>query len=82
MNKVTIKNKNPITRIHDFFDQLQGASHIAKIDLRLGYHQLRDSNILKTTFKTQYGHYQFVVMSFGQTNAHAAFMDLMNKVFK
>ena len=84
MNKVTIKNKYPILRIDDLFDQLQDTSYFSKIDLRLGYHQLRvrDSDILKTAFKTRYGHHEFVVMLFGLTNTLAAFMDLMNRVIK
>jgi hypothetical protein len=83
LNEVTIKNKYPLPRIEDLFDQLRGASVFSKIDLRSGYHQLRirPSDIPKTTYITKYGLYEFTVMSFGLTNALAYFMYLMNSVF-
>ena len=84
LNSVTVKNKYPLPRIDDFFDQLQGACMFSKIDLRPGYHQLRihDEDVYKITFRSRYGHYEFLVMPFGLTNATAAFMDLMNRVFR
>ncbi|GKD51198.1 putative reverse transcriptase domain-containing protein [Tanacetum coccineum] len=84
LNKLTVKNRYPLPRIDDLFDQLQGLSVYSKIDLRSGYHQLRvrDEDIPKTAFKTRYGHYEFQVMPFGLTNAPVVFMDLINRVCK
>ncbi|GJW53936.1 putative reverse transcriptase domain-containing protein [Tanacetum coccineum] len=82
LNKLTIKNRYPLPRIDDLFDQLQGSQYFSKIDLRSGYHQLRvhKEDIPKTAFRTRYGHFKFIVMPFGLTNALTVFMDLMNRV--
>ena len=81
---MTMKNKYPLPRIDDLFDQLKGTSVFSKVDLRSGYHQLRikDTDVHKTTFRRRYRCYEFLVMPFGLTNAPAAFMDLKNSVFQ
>ena len=84
LNRVTIKNRYPLSRIDDLFDQLRGARVYSKIDLRIGYHQLRvrETDIPKTAFRKGYGHFEFTVMPFGLTNAPAEFMDIMHRVFQ
>nr|GFA94846.1 putative reverse transcriptase domain-containing protein [Tanacetum cinerariifolium] len=84
LNKLTVKNRYPLPRIDDLFEQLQGSSIYSKIDLRSGYHQLRvrEEDIPKTAFRKRYVHYEFQVMPFGLSNAPAVFMDLMNRVCK
>ena len=84
LNKLTVKNKYPLPRIDDLFDQLKGSSIFSNIDLRSGYHRLKikDVDVHKMAFRTRYGYYEFLVMSFGLKNASAAFMDLMNRVFR
>ena len=84
LNKVTIRNQYPLPRIDDLFDQLQGVRVFFKIDMRPGYHQLkiRSEDVPKTAFRTWYGHYEFLVMPYGLTNALATFMDLMNRIFQ
>ena len=79
-----IKNRYPLPRIDDLFDQLRGARVYSKIDLRTGYHQqkVREIDIPKTAFRTRYGNFEFTMMPFGLTNAPTTFMDLMHRVFR
>lgn len=83
LNKLTIKNKYPLPHIYKMLDQVKGVTVLSKIDLYFGYHQIRikEENIAKRTFRTRYGHYEFVVLPFGLTNAPATFMCLMDSIF-
>ena len=83
LNKVTIKNRYPPSRINNLFDQIKGATIFSKIDLKSGHHQLhiKEVDIHKITFQTHYGHYEFTVVPFGLMNAPSIFMCLMNGVF-
>ncbi|GKD53267.1 putative reverse transcriptase domain-containing protein, partial [Tanacetum coccineum] len=84
LSNLTIKNRYPLPKINDLFDQLQGSHYFSKIDHWSGYHQLRvhEDDIPKTAFRTRYGHFKFTVMPFGLTNAPAVFMDIRNRVWK
>ena len=84
LNRVTITNRYPLPIIDDLFNQLKDERVYSKIDLCTGYHQLRvrETDILKTVFRTWYGHFEFTVMPLGLTNALAEFMDLMHRVFQ
>jgi len=81
---MTIKNKYLLSRIYYPMDQLNGVSVFSKIDLRSGYHQIlvKAEDVQKTAFKSRYGHYEYVIMPFGVTNAPTLFMDYMNRIFK
>lgn len=84
LNKLTIKNRYPLSKIDNLFDQLKYASIFSKIDLISGYHQIiiRESDTFKIAFKTWYGHYEFTILPFGLTNAPTAFMNVMNIIFR
>ncbi|MCO5568216.1 hypothetical protein L7F22_021912 [Adiantum nelumboides] len=84
LNKITIKNRFPVPRIEDLFDKLQGSTYFSRIDLKSGYHQIRivNEDILKTAFRTTFGLYEYLVMSFGLTNTPATFNRMMERIFR